>query len=736
VTKFGTPATSSRLGPETDVRRSAAGTADSWRPTDFDAVHDFLQLLARSVHQFHTYPHTSPLCVDAIAVCQRALTQLARERLAFRVTLRDLIVEDIRIGAGTVVEHELTRRLHRHRVARVEIDPAATVRDLTRFCADLIRCDESAAELSTLADRLAEHGVKAIDVRILERLEVLDVGAPTAPICDVVQRERSRRLNAVTARKPAHYLYPPDRGWIRLDPAASIDEVSLVDLPILVDEPADVASLLLRLTDDAPPAAQDDGAFERKFSDLARLVGAVEPRLARLLYAKLARAVLKLDPSRRQTLLRRAILPGLLDGRPDGAVLADFPDVDLADALCLLIDLETAAPNLLTAALERLDLPEERRTAVVPILESRLSGETYASGQADEPALDRYARKLIQVDAANGRSFAEFASYDLSMTSGVESVIAHVREAIAETDPVAAQLGCLRQLVWLQPDPRAVERLLDRAMPLIASMERADRWPDAAAWIARYRDVSRDRQESRPDVADAVTAALGRFCTVERGIAIGELAQRGENGSATAAVLIDVLGPAFAGALADAFDDPLAQGRARALIPVLCDHAPRLGPALARRLGHCGPGASRAIVRVLGFAGPGFEAALIRQLGESDEQTGREALRALARIGTPEAAAAVADQLDVAPSWARSAAEEALWHLPATQTTDQLRRLLGRSDFVRRRPDVVGRLLDRMGPSPTGELAAAVAGLGSLRLRLWNPRLVRLAHKARRLLQP
>ena len=81
------------------------------------------------------------------------------------------------------------------------------------------------------------------------------------------------------------------------------------------------------------------------------LFSALDPRIGRVMFSKLARAVLDLDTERRQALLRRTILPGLLDGRIDATVLQDFPDVDLAESLCLLLDLETAAPEVVTTAL-------------------------------------------------------------------------------------------------------------------------------------------------------------------------------------------------------------------------------------------------------------------------------------------------------------------------------------------------------------------------------------------------
>src|SRR5438309_5762956 len=87
------------------------------------------------------------------------------------------------------------------------------------------------------------------------------------------------------------------------------------------------------------------------------------------------RAVLELEPERRTALLQRTILPGLLDGRADGTVLRDFPDMDLAESLCLLLELETAAPEVLTSAINRLGLTPERREAVVPLIDARIRAQ-------------------------------------------------------------------------------------------------------------------------------------------------------------------------------------------------------------------------------------------------------------------------------------------------------------------------------------------------------------------------
>ena len=97
-----------------------------------------------------------------------------RDRLSFRVTPHDLIVDETPIGAGTVIEHELTRRLFKARVATLDIDRAATPRDLSRFCIDLVGSDDLEREGITFAERLAEHGVTAIVAGMAHRPAVLD----------------------------------------------------------------------------------------------------------------------------------------------------------------------------------------------------------------------------------------------------------------------------------------------------------------------------------------------------------------------------------------------------------------------------------------------------------------------------------------------------------------------------------------------------------------------------------
>jgi HEAT repeat protein len=142
---------------------------------------------------------------------------------------------------------------------------------------------------------------------------------------------------------------------------------------------------------------------------------------------------------------------------------------------------------------------------------------------------------------------------------------------------------------------------------------------------------------------------------------------------------------------------------------------------------------TRSIVKALGFAGAGSEAAIVEQLGGDDEQTSREALKALARIGSAQAAALVADQLRTGNGARRAAAEEALWHFPVDRSSVQVRKLLERRDFVVQHPEIASRLLTRAAQSGTAGLEEVLIRLEHFRYRFWNPGLVRVALKAREL---
>jgi hypothetical protein len=713
-----TPPPLAVVPPTTDAVTSAEGV---------------LKLLARAIRQFHTYPATSPICVEAITAYQVALKALPhRDRLTFRVTPQDLIVDETTIGAGTLIEHELTRRLFRARVANLDIDRAATLRDLSRFCIDLVAAEHLEREGITFAERLTEHGVTAITVEMAHQPAVLDVGNPSPATKDVLVHERRRRDELVKKDAPVSYLYPPDKGWVRLDPGQSLDSVSLVDLVVLVEDPADIASMLLRLTDDEIPGVDTrQTALERKFSDMTLLFSALDPRLAQVMFGRLARAVLKLDPDRRNNLLQRTVLPGLLDGRDEGKVLRDFPDMDLAESICLLLDLETAAPEVLGAALNRLDLTPDRRAAIEPLIDERLRAQRGGETLDRSSGIDRHAQGLIRVDASRGNDFGEFAAFDLSLDEQSVAMVAAVRDGIFDTDRLQVQLTTVAQLVTLEPNPTLVDAFLRRSLELFLVVEQAGRWQDLTAEIRRYTTIAAELRERRPDVAETILKALSDFCTPSRLLALAELHDRDDQGRTIVEDLTRALGPALVPGFVALIDRAAHQVKARAFTPLMCELAPVVGEALLAELDSCGVAAARVIARVLGYSGSGHEAAVARLTQHGDAQVSREALRALARIGTTTAAVFVARQLREGSEDRRSAAEDAFWHLSPAAMATQLRDLLRSREFVFKHPQMAARLIERAGQAKIQGLDDVLKALEPLRFRFWKPSLVLVAKRAR-----
>jgi hypothetical protein len=472
-------------------------------------------------------------------------------------------------------------------------------------------------------------------------------------------------------------------------------------------------------------------ALERKFSDVTLLFSALDPRLAQVMFGRLARAVLKLDPDRRNNLLQRTVLPGLLDGRDEGKVLRDFPDMDLAESVCLLLDLETAAPEVLAAALNRLDLTPDRRAAIEPLIDERLRAQRGGEPPDRSTGIDRHAQGLIRVDAKRGTDFSEFAAFDLSIDEQSEAVVAGVRQGIADTDSVTTQLRAISHLVRIEPNPTLVEAFLRRALEFFLTLEQEKRWPDLIAEITGYKRMADELGERRPDVAETIGKALSDFCTPSRLLALAELHDRDDKGRAIVEDLTRALGPSLVPGFVALIDRAAHQVKARAFTPLMCELAPTVAEALLAELDSCGVAASRVIVKVLGYAGSGHEAAVARLAQHSDAQVAREATRSLARIGTPTAAGHVARQLRDGTDDRRAAAEDALWHFPPAPMATQLRELLRSREFVFKHPQLAARLIERAGQAKIQGLADVLKALEPLRFRFWKPSLVHVALKAR-----
>jgi hypothetical protein len=682
------------------------------------------------VRKFATYPAANPQCLQALAASRAALAALAPEdRLTLRVTSRELIAGDTAVGAGTLIEYELARRLYKARVAVLEISISASSEDLTHLCTELARPRDTSDASHTLADRLTERGVDTIVPTMAQQPVVMDVGVVSATTRARVDRERHRRHATETQVRPA-YLYPPGKGWIRVDPYHRVDSVALVDLPALVDDPVDIADLLLGLTDAETPASERrQVALERTFGNLMRILGALEPELAQAMCARLAGAIGSLETTRRRTLLQDTILPAVLDGGPERFVLVAFPDEALADALCLLLELETAGPQAFATALGRLTLSPERRAAVIERIEARLRA---ADGRVAQAEMERYARALLRLNADASRDLSDFAAFDLAIDGKTTEAVAQLRVGIGRTDHCGVQLLCLRQLMDLATSVPEFEALLRRVRGLFAELERHARWDDLTAAINSCTQRLAELQPTRPDMAEAIGQMLTAYCTPPRLLTRIDWYAGGGQERAPAEAWIVALGPWMVPAWASLLDDPLIHGRACALAPMMCPRAAELGAALAKQLPECGAPAARVLVPVLGHAGV-HVAHLADIVAHADGRVMREALRGLVRIGTPDAVAVVVRQIEHGPEATRALAEQALLQCPPAAVATVACDLLASRSFVLSHPDLAVRLMERAQAARAPALDDRLDALSVLRFRVWHPGSRRVGLKARAL---
>ena len=181
---------------------------------------------------------------------------------------------------------------------------------------------------------------------------------------------------------------------------------------------------------------------------------------------------------------------------------------------------------------------------MVPLLDARLK-EREAAGSGRQTTLTRHARDLVRVDAEQGKSFADFAAFDLSLDQAAAGVLKHIRSAVPATDVLANQLTCLWHLIYLEPNPEAVAPIPRSIVRAARAARREGRIRELPAWLGTYRDLSDRLRESRPDVSETLASYLSAFCTVERAAWIADVSIVEPDGKSTAAAMIGALGPAL-----------------------------------------------------------------------------------------------------------------------------------------------------------------------------------------------
>jgi len=716
----------------------SAPTAPAARPTRPEApapaglagVDLFVTAIARAIQRHQAYPADSPLCAEAVTSCLRALTGLTdRETICLRVQGGRLLADDEPVQTSQLVAADLARRFRRSGVAAVTFERDVTAREITRFCRELLRRDDREAVLDPLADVLMQYGVEHIQAAAAPRAEILELGVPSVDRLPLVEHQRARQQDAVATGAAVH-LYPPDKGWVRVDPAAALREASLLDLVLLVEDPAALAIMLVQLSEDGTTGNPAD-ALADKVEEISGLIARLEPALVEHMFKRLAQSVLALDEGRRQQLLRDTVLPGLLEGRADGSLLRHFPDLDLADSLSLLLDLQVAAPEMLRSAFERLDLSTERQSRVKPLIDERVTSWKRHERPSDDlkpGEIDGLTEGGLRISANAGTSFTGFAGYDVSFDPATRAAIA---ESLAEANvpsPAVLKLQCARDVLAVEPNPEVAGTLVTLAGGLLAELSARHDWPTWARFVASFRALADAAQAERPEVADLVRALLATLATPEVCVEMASLGDKASDGGAEAAGVLAALGSEAGPAMVVALGRADERGR-KALVKLAATNAAVLAPALVPALATAEPSVVRHAVQIIGHGGPGMASVLAQLVSHADTSVAREAFKGLSRIGTDDALAAVSSAL--ARGGAHHAqAEEAFWRFPVGAARDEAARLLGDHEFVRRQPDTAGALLARLSDGDAARAATLARPLSSLRYRFWSPGLMRLGKKA------
>jgi hypothetical protein len=682
-------------------------------------------LLARAIQRVRAYPHGSPLTSQALDAAQRALASLDRDTLVVRAAQRTLLVDDLALTSVPPIT-ELAVRLHQASIGTLTIAREASGRDLSVFCRELVTHDPADAGAMALPDSLRERGIEKLTVTIIERPAVLEIGLPPSAR---VEHLNQQHTVADARRETAGHVYPAGKGWVRTDPgAATLGHVSLTDLAQLVGDPFALAEMLVALSDD-PPAADPTEALERKFEDIATLFSATDPATAETLLAGLARALLALDQERRRHLLRDSILPGLIEGRLDSGVLRHLPDLELADSLSLLLDLQVAAPELLGLALDRLELSDERRGRVEPLLRERLESRD-ADREFTAGAIDGYADGRIKVDLSQAKEFRDFASFNLAIDALVEQTLATTRQEIAATDQRDGRIGCLLNLVALEANPEPAARLLAAAQALLNDVRQAGRWASAAQWIERlgvlhHEALTADRPEIAESIASSVRVAVDDAWVIE-----AARSTEADLDASIAARLITAPGAAIVPALIKVLDGAGPRTPRPAIVKMMSVHATPIAGALATHLGHANSAVVRDLLTILGHA-ENSEPMIASVLNHSDQHVVRQAYRALVQLGTAQAIGLVAARL---ASGDRSAlADDAFWRFPVVLVSTETRRLLGDAAFVSAHPQIARRLVEKAAERRLDGMGIVLGQLATLRRRFWRPAHMRLGMAAARL---
>lgn len=679
-----------------------------------DSPERLVTALGTSVRRHRLYPPGNPLCTGAVAECFEALARLETGSVDLSIG-PDGLLADGRAVPDTVAIRDLAEATFHANLERVVISPEASADDLARFSRLLARWTRERNRDESFADALIELGVTAIQVRSVERARLIPLAVLDRDALGRLDLERRTRPERETGSTSSSH-----RGWVRAAvdcPATSLD---LEDLAFLSRDPRELACLLESMSEAVDGPIDADRALADRVGELMLLYHRLSPERAKRGLRDLGDSILTLEPAVRAALVAERLLPELLDAGRSAPLLRRLPDDELAAGLDRLASRAVGAAGIVELAIFRLELPQSREAGIRRSLGSvpEPIGAAATAGSAARPAEIR----LSDAGPAE-QSLREYTALDLAVTDAVRDELERIRTAAwGETDRV--RLRCLTGLVFLARNPDRIAEVVALAEPLIGRLVR-DTPRAALRWVEEWIGIADALSEARPDVGVAITAMLGRV------LAPGVLREAGPalEGEGDMAKLIAAFGPVAGSSILEALETEPDRAVRRVLLDYACTIADRIRDGVVARAEDARWTVQRNVARILGFAGAGNESVLGTMVYSPEPRVTREALLALARIGSPEAAQCVVEALYGSDRAIALVAEEAIRRFPRDEAQRRARELLADPAFYRGRPRLARDLLVRF-VSRDPLRSTVLEPLQRLRFHVWRPALAGLGWAA------
>lgn len=649
------------------------------------------------------------------------------ETLVIDVTNEGLMTDGEELVCNRGPERALAIALRRTYVSTLEIRAGTPTSDFRQLCALLAYPDQLLDRVEELPEILSERGVTHIVAHMVSTHRTIDGGTVPSTLLDLLERQRDRR--GQTRRGEL-----VEGGWIRLDPSVPLDRVTLEDLPLLLRDAPSLGLALHRMAGRKNEELSAGQALLAYYGEITRLYDACDASVSETLFRRLADVVRQLPDEARLGLMKREVLPDLVDGRRSGTILRHFAEEEVADSLWLLLDLGVGGIEMLTAGLANLDLPEENLAGVVDRVTRRLRDEEAAddewaewisraaatrdwSGEPDRVAAPVAGRLRMKSDTDG--DFLTLRSFDLSVDAETAALLDGVVERIAAGDPTSIMLQSCADILRLGADPSVAHSVMRRSRGLFFDLESRGDIGALADWLARFARVARGHDAHDGEIAAIIRDVLDQYVTPEFIHRVAALPPDGEAEPPLVTIICE-MGETGVGALIDSLATESDRAARSRLLTALQPRASDIAADLVDYLSHPKWYVVRNVLMLLGHAGPGWEDDVAGAIEHGHPRVIREALLGLSRIGTRAALRHTERALRHDSDAVRSQAGEAVFRFDPTLSHSVVQEALHDRQLARLHPGLLHRLLVAADKRDLGGLVRASRLLRWQVLAVWN----------------